>query len=197
MKAKMRSIEDIVSLVDSRSLIRSAFKGKLTLSEHVLPEFKADENYSSLDIHIVKGEDTLDYQGKIAEICKNARATGKHERLHAGVNEAVRNAYQHGNKKDPKKKVIVSYRTVDDNFEAVVSDQGGEINADFVPFILLHRFKQLGQPLSFYQFSGTSQPYENAGIGTYVIHMVADEVNYLRNSSGGLSVQMIVRKDRK
>ena len=52
------------------------------------------------------------------------------------------------------------------------------------------------QILNFYQFSGTKQPYENAGVGTFVIHMVSDEVNYFRNSNGGLSIQMIIKKDK-
>ena len=191
-----KGIDDIVSLLDPRSLIRSVFRGKISLVDYTLPEFSADDSYASLEIQIRKGEDTLDHQAKIAQICKEGRHTGKQERFHAGVYEAVRNAYQHGNRKDALKKITLHYRSVEDTFEVVVGDQGGEINADFIPFILLHRYKQLGQPLNFYQFSGTKQPYENAGVGTFVIHVVSDEVNYFRNSNGGLSVQMIIKKGK-
>jgi len=196
MNAKIGgSIEDIVSLVDPNSLIRSAFKDTFVLADYPLPEFSLNENYASLDLQILEGEDVLNHLGKITELCKNGRHTGKQERFHAGVNEAVRNAYQHGNKKDPHKKVTVSYRATDELFEVVVSDEGGEINANFIPFILLHRYNQLSMPSNFYEFSSTTQPYENAGIGTFVIHMVSDEVNYFRNKANGLSVQMIIRKD--
>lgn len=196
MKAKERSIEDIVSLLDPNSILRSAFKEDISLVTYNLPEFIPDQTYTSLDINIGKDQDTLDYQEKIAEICKNARHTGKQERFHAGVNEAVRNAYQHGNKKDPMKKVTVSYKSTRDAFEVVVSDEGGKLNVHFIPFILLHRYNELTQPLNFYQFSGTQQAYENSGVGTFVLHMVSDEVNYFKNPSGGLSVQLIVRQEK-
>ena len=196
MNTAKGSIDDIVSLLDPKSLIRSAFKGRINLGDNPLPTFSPDRSYTTLEINIAKKEDTLNYAGKIAKICEEGRHTGKQERFHAGVNEAFRNAYQHGNKKDPYKKVTISYRATEENFEVVVSDQGGEINADFIPFILLHRYKQLGQPLDFYQFSGTKKPSENSGVGTFVIHVVSDEVNYFRNSDGGLSVQMIIKKGK-
>ena len=192
-----RSIEDILSLLDPNSIIRSAFRDEINLAEQTaLLEFNPDQTYITLELTIRKNQDTLDYQEKIAEICKSARPMGKHERFYAGVNEAVRNAYQHGNKKDPAKKVTVSYKITEDTFEVVASDEGGKLNASFIPFILLHRYRELNQPLSYYQFSGTKQSYENSGIGTFVIHMVSDEVNYFRNSNGGLSIQMIIKKDK-
>ena len=78
----------------------------------------------------------------------------------------------------------------------MVSDEGGELLADFIPFILIHR-QGMERPLSFYDFSpSTPRLEENSGTGTFVMHMSVDEVNYFANYAGGLSVQMIVRKQQ-
>lgn len=72
----------------------------------------------------------------------------------------------------------------------MVSDEGGEIDSNFAPFVLLHR-QGLERPLSFYDFApDVEKPTENSGIGTFTMHMVAHEVRYWLNKWGGLSVQL-------
>lgn len=192
---KKGSLDDIASLSNPLSLVRSAFKGKIKLAECPLLEFTPDQSYHSTEIRITQDEDSLDYYPAITEICKSARAIGRQEKFHAGVIEAFRNAYQHGNKKNPQKKVTLYHRLQPHSFEVVVADEGGDINADFIPFILMHRYNSLASPESFYHFArGATRAEENSGIGTFVIHKVSDEVNYFKNGANGLSVQMIIRK---
>lgn len=190
------TIEDIVSLTSAGSLARRPYHGNITISEHDLPRFNSDDSYKGRRFNIRKGKDTLDFHKSIADICKEARHTGKHEKLVSAVYEAFRNAYQHGNKKNPEKAIEINYRATEDGFEVVISDEGGEINANFVPFILVHR-QGMNRPLSFYDFApGVPRLGENSGNGTFVIHTVADEVNYFVSPFGGLSVQIIVRKSK-
>ncbi len=188
--------EDIFSFLDIGSLVRATFNQKINLNNYSLPLFSPDKKYTSCELTITEDQDTLDYHSFITEICKEGRHTGKHEKFHTGVSEAVRNAYQHGNRKEQKKKVTLSYKAEQDNFEVAVSDEGGELNANFVPFVLLHRHYELHTPVSFYSYAldAVRRP-ENAGIGTFVMHMVSDEVNYFKNHDGGLTVQLIIRKD--
>ncbi len=193
--AKGRRIEDIVALSDPDSLVRRPFEnGTIRLSDHVLPTFYPDDTYQGLAINIPQDKDAFDFYNPIAEICRAAKPTGKHEKLFGGLYEAFRNAHQHGNKKDPEKAIRINYRATEDAFEVVVSDEGGKLDANFIPFILLHR-QGLDKPYPFYRFAPhVERREENSGTGTYVMHMAADEVNYYKNQWGGLSAQLIVRK---
>lgn len=188
-------LDDILSLENDSSLVRIKFKGEIDLADYNLVPFVPNDKYTSKDFFIPKNEDTLDFRAEITEICRQGKFTGKHEKFDGAVYEAFRNAYQHGNHKDPKKKVTLSYRTTPENFEVVVSDQGGKINGDFIPFVLMHRQGHLQTPYSFYKFArNAKQKPENSGIGTYILHMVSDEVNYFTNPDHGLSVQLVIRK---
>jgi anti-sigma regulatory factor (Ser/Thr protein kinase) len=191
-----QTIDDLFSLEQPDSLVRRVFAGKrLSLSGLDLKVFVPGETYTIVTFNICEGEDVLDYLEQIRDVSKEGRHTGKHERFHSGVYEAVRNAFQHGNKKDPSKKVIISYKSTDDAFEVVVADEGGSINGNFAPFVLFHRNGLPDKPNSFYKFAPEVERLEeNSGIGTYIIHSVSDEVNYFINENGGLSVQMTIKK---
>ena len=193
---RRQRVEDIVSLELASSLARVPFRFEesINLSDYDLPKIGLDDSYTSRRFNIPRGKDTLDFHSSLAKICKEARHTGKQEKLLSGLYEAFRNAWQHGNGKNPEKAIEVSYKSTDNDFEVVVSDEGGKISTDFVPFILLHR-QGMDKPLSFYNFSPTAKILEeNSGNGTFVMHMTADEVNYFKNYFGGLSVQLILRK---
>jgi len=192
------TIEDIVALGNHESLARTQFKGRINLREYPdLPKFHADDTYKVKRFNIPNEKDVIDYTASLGEICNEARHTGRHERLFSGLYEALRNAHQHGNQKDSEKAIEIAYRPITDGFEVVVSDEGGKLDASFIPFILMHRQGML-RPLSFYDFAPDTQRLEeNTGNGTFVIHMSADEVNYFINYAGGLSVQMIVKISEK
>ncbi len=79
----------------------------------------------------------------------------------------------------------------------VVSDQGGQLHGEFIPFVLLHR-QGVDKPVSFYTFApNIKQRPENGGIGTFVIHSVCDQVHYFKNRYNGLSVQLIKCKEKE
>lgn len=193
-----KNIDDIFSLENSHSLARAKYKGDIYLPTCGLPTFSpSQEDYTTLDIHIQKGESVFNYNPALTDISQLAKHTEKQDKFYTAIYEAVRNAHQHGNKKDPSKKITLSYKSTEDSFEVIVSDYGGRINANFIPFVLLHR-QGISNPYNFYQFaSNVKQLPENSGIGTYIIHMICDEVNYYKNKNGGLSVQLIVRKNKK
>jgi len=199
MTPRPNTLEDVVSLVNPGSLARRPFRSEIYLPDCGLPTFVPDrEEYHFTDLHIKQGEGVMNYSRKLQDICKGGEHTGKQDKFYSAVYEAVRNAHQHGNKKDPSKKIGIAYKTTPDSFEVIVSDYGGRINANFIPFVLLHRQGLSRQVISFYQFApSVRQLPENSGIGTYTMHMVCDEVNYYKNRNGGLSVQLIVRKNKK
>ncbi len=192
------SIEDLISLENAESPARKPFEGIINLRDYPnLPKFHADDTYQVRRFNIPAEKEVIDYVVSMTEICNEARHTGKHERLFSGLYETFRNAHQHGNKRDPDKAIEIAYRPITDGFEVVVSDEGGGINAAFIPFILMHR-QGMSRPYSFYDFSpGTKRLEENTGNGTFVIHVTSDDVNYFVNYAGGLSVQMIIKTAKK
>ena len=189
------NLADIFALDDEHSVTRVKLRDPIDLRQYDIPLFIPDGDYIFRDFSISANQDTLDYRSDISDICKMGRHTGRHEKLDSGVNEAFRNAYQHGNKKDPLKKISIGYKSTETSFEVVVSDQGGLLHGDFISFVLLHR-QGLHKPCPFYEFAtNVVRPSENSGIGTFIMHSVADEVHYYKNQDYGLSVQLIIRKN--
>lgn len=191
-------IDDLFSLGNPGSLARRSYKGTISLqSNYSLPLFHSEEEYSSVEIYFRKNQGVLEHLETLKEICLQIPSDiPKRERFFSGLVEAVKNANEHGNKKDSTKKVSILYRTTEEEFEAVVSDQGGILRASFIPYVLLHR-QGLTAPISYYRFDRTAkQNSGNGGIGTFILHASCDEVNYFRNSDGGLSVQIKVKRTR-
>lgn len=118
MIPKRSSIDDIFSLEKPGSFVRSHFTRRVRLSELSLelPIFTPDKAYTIEELTIMEDQDTLDHQDRIAEICKLGRGIDGYERFHVGVIEAFRNAYQHGNRKDPNKNIQLAYRRGSDYF---------------------------------------------------------------------------------
>ena len=192
----MRRIEDIFSLNDGRSIPRTVFRGTdLDLRSFDLPIFEPDGSYKVLELETPEGKDQTIHYSLLGTICQElCPSPDRQKRVRAALREAVKNAYQHGNKKDSSKKIVIAYRNSPELSDIVVGDQGGIINPQFVPFVLAHRYRS-DCPQGFYQFAvGVTQPAENAGVGTYTMHLVCDEVKYHRNKYGGLSVQLIIKK---
>ncbi len=196
---KIESIDDIFAMENAQSITRSAFRDEIDLKKTNLPRFQPGDQYNYLNIFIGDTESVLDYYPQVIEICKKGKHTGKEQKFVSAVVEAIRNAYQHGNKKDPKKKISIAYKATTTSFEVIISDQGGKINANFPLYtqFIKHREK-IQESYSFYKFAPDvkQDTNQNSGIGTFMIHLYSDEVKYSVNSDNGLSVQMIIRKDQ-
>ena len=192
--ADKKTIDDLFSFKDRRSLVRRNYNGNISLGDYPdLPVFKPDNSYKTVSIVIGPDEDAFSYLPKITEICTKGKHTGKQEKFLTAVYEAFRNAYQHGNKRDPAKKIHLSYRIGNDFFEVVVSDEGREMLADFIPFVMMHQVG-LDTACSFYEFSDAKEKLdENSGIGTFIIHYSSDEVKYFKNEFGGLSIALKIK----
>ena len=106
--------------------------------------------------------------------------------------EAVLNAHEHGNLRNPDKKITLAHRLDPASLTCVVMDQGGVLVSEFVPFILRHREgRHLVAMLDFYQFSKKPKANEgNLGKGTSFIHTYADKVGYFKSEEGGLVVSL-------
>ena len=57
--------------------------------------------------------------------------------IRLAVNEAIKNAIEHGNRKDPRKYVTVKYSVSEDSVEIVICDEGCGFNPETVPDPLL------------------------------------------------------------
>ncbi len=191
------TIDDLFSLDDPFSLTKQIFSGTyVTLNDYEIPAKELDKSYQTVVFNVANDKDLVNFYPKIAQIAQGASFTGKHVNFISAVQEAFKNAYQHGNKKDSEKHIAVASRKINDGYEVIVRDEGGEIRGEFIPFILRYR-KGTNKVLSFYHFAPSApQLPENGGVGTAVIHTSCDEVNYYKNALGGLDVQMIVRKIR-
>jgi len=105
--------------------------------------------------------------------------------------EAILNAHQHGNKKNPGKSVTVAYKRSESSVEASVLDQGGEINPAFFPFVSLNRRVAGKEALNFYDVCGISPIGPNLGTGTSFLHTYLDRISYYRSKEGGLVVHLV------
>lgn len=186
---------DLMSLDNPRSLARAPFakQGKFVLSESDAERLSIPPGYTALNLKI--------NSGKVAEMEKILEDVGtkmnlnlKKTGLYAPIYEALLNAFQHGNRRDVSKKVALHYKTTKSFVEVMVEDEGGVLDANFIPFILRHRDpKYLQKPTNFYDFVGIKMPETNHGTGTNFIHFYADQVSYHRSESDGLIVRIVKR----
>ncbi len=186
------TIDDIFSLNNPNSITRRRFEeDRLDLRDYSLPTFEPDESYKTIEFEVPEGEDHAVHFSQLGAICQQICPNPRNQKLLRGaVREAFKNAYQHGNKKDPTKKIFVSYRKDDDKCEVVIGDQGGIINPQLIPFVLSQRARE--DPVqSFYQFACNAKHHpENSGLGTFILHLSCEDVRYYRNAYGGLSVHL-------
>jgi anti-sigma regulatory factor (Ser/Thr protein kinase) len=109
--------------------------------------------------------------------------------LQTGIYEAVLNAYQHGNRRDPNK-IITLADNIDEHIAQIaVIDQGGVLDSAMASYILLHRVHDTPIP-DFYTFSGKKRNPENNGTGTRFMHIYFDRVEYFKSLDGGLLVRL-------
>jgi anti-sigma regulatory factor (Ser/Thr protein kinase) len=180
------TIDDLFDLEDPNTIVRKSFSGSIKLRDVGGADLHIPDGYKEKVID-VSNKDCVDFHSEMTEICSGAG--DRTRQFTAAVYEAFRNAHEHGHNRQPGKAITFNYGLDKDKyFSVIVSDQGGVLNANFAPFVLLHR-QGLQGPLSFYSFAPSAiQQSGNSGIGTFVLHQGSDEVSYHKNSNDGLSV---------
>ncbi|MFQ5501172.1 MAG: ATP-binding protein [Phycisphaerae bacterium] len=101
--------------------------------------------------------------------CENATFAVK-----LALEEAMTNAFRHGNKSDPSKQIIIRYRVTDERVEIEVCDQGEGFTPDAIPDPTLPEY--------------IDRPH---GRGIMLMRAYLDKVEYCE---GGHSVRLVMKK---
>jgi serine/threonine-protein kinase RsbW len=105
----------------------------------------------------------------VDEICEAYYITNSYYgNILVAIMEAVKNAIVHGNKRDSRKKVKISFKSIPDGLCFTISDQGEGFD-----------FRNVPNPLDMDESHA-----ENAGKGIFLIRSLADKISY--NSKGNL-----------
>lgn len=187
------SQKDLLNLDNLDSVVRKLMKRDqpITLTDFNLEPYEISSSYKIINIEL-KEEDHEDITNQLKPLSKELKKNGFETALPNAVFEAVLNAYVHGNKKDPSKKITVAYKISDRKSNIIVQDEGGEFNPDFFPYILRFRDKMHeGTNISFYDFSKTEKPEKRLGVGTIVMHSYSKNIQYFMSHEGGLIVKIV------
>lgn len=188
---------DIFGLNQDNSLVRILLESQESIDLRLfdIPEIKIPNDYALVEF--LFNEDPKLARREVAKSLKSIMSEiavfGYDYEIYPGLYEAVLNAHEHGNKRNPNVPVMVAYTANAAGAEFIVIDSGGIINSRFISFILKHRERREEDKfLNFYEFSGLPKPStENLGNGTSFMHTYADSVNYYRSAeTGGLAVKL-------
>lgn len=114
---------------------------------------------------------------KIAK--KISLSEDQQDNLAIAVTEAVGNAIVHGNKKDPEKKVTVTFRLEDDRIEVTVQDEGEGFDPD-----------ELANPLD------PNNIMKESGRGIFILKSLMDDVSF-SFSPQGTTLRFVMIKKRQ
>jgi anti-sigma regulatory factor (Ser/Thr protein kinase) len=187
----MAYMKDIIDPENPQSVPRQIFQraGEIVLSELDLPIYEGKGQEITM---ILPRRGYQQEIQKIAEhIIKKAEQEGFPRNMFTALYESILNAYQHGNKKDPNKKIKINFSIDESSLEIAIQDEGGILDPDFVPFVLKQREikgQKQDRLLDFYKFAGKQKPETNNGTGTSFMHQYADRVTYFKSPTGGLVV---------
>ena len=186
---------DIFNLDNPNSIVRRLIESQkeINLENLVQKRIQIPIDYELKELNIQSGESN-EINSLIEKEIKKFSEIGYPENIYTPIYEAIRNAYQQGNKNNSGKKVRFAYKIGQANLNILVEDEGKIIDSAFAPFILKHREGNNKKKfINFYEFSGTEKPKTNNGTGTAFIHAYMDEVNYFLGEYG-LIVHMIKNK---
>src|SRR3989344_8299460 len=188
---------DIFDVDNLDSVVREHFRrqGTVDLRTFDVPTYEIKPSYTVLEVNLStdRKEYAREIRSVIEPIGREAENQGYNPNFFTALYEAVLNAHQHGNKLDPTKKVTLTYKIAADTLEISVIDQGGILNADFIPFVLRHKEgRHRERMLDFYEFTNTPTPGTNNGTGTSFMHTYVDKVQYFKSAEGGLVVHLTV-----
>ncbi|MBN2368455.1 ATP-binding protein [Candidatus Woesearchaeota archaeon] len=180
------------------SLIRQIMDnlGPVKLSEFNIQPYEVPEDYIVKDIKVELSVFERQIRAAIEPVTQKAEDMGYSGNLFTALYEAVLNAFQHGNKSDENKKIILAYKITDQSAEFAIMDEGGIIDPLFIGYILRFRGnKHLNSFVSFYDFGNREKPQSNNGSGTHFIHIYADSVKYYKSPAGGTVVHLTATKE--
>lgn len=196
---------ELTDLLDPESVTRKIFeeKGYVDISEYEATPYEIPSE-ADVQIHNIVSprRERRKLKKEINQIIKpvmeEASEKGYPPQLETALYEAILNAHQHGNKEDPNKNITTVRNINEDNFLFSVIDEGGIIEAPFIPY--LQSIKQANLKKNFVNyydddFSLKNQPETNIGTGTSFMHLYTDQVNYYKSKERGLVVEM--KKDKQ
>jgi len=187
--------KEITNLNAKESLIRHSFEKEIDLSKLPLLEVKIPNRFKE-DSFFPKNDFLLRISSKLNEQLEKFGANKEYiGRTVPGICEAIKNAYEHGNKKDVNKKIFFAKALSNKKIEFLVGDEGGKINGNFFPYVLLFRQKGYDKYYStapdFYKFlEELYSPLGHTGVGIRNMNVCFEEVNYFKRENGGLLVHL-------
>ena len=191
------ALTDLFEIGDKDSLVRQIIQSKneIDLTTHnteaPLESFYKDYTIESIVI------DPENHRHDVSTKLKKLREILEINDIELGVQtaayEAVLNAYEHGNKFDHTKEILIGYQLNPNSFKFFVEDSGGILKPEFASYIMNFRVQNNERIKfkSFYDFSDeTPNTEQNQGVGTFFMHQYMDKINYFKGSTGGLIVEM-------
>ena len=188
--------KELLNLKDNNSLVRLLFQKQIDLAEPSLEEFEIPQKFKDESFIPKSGFDLSkicdNITEKIRKVCVSEDYISK---TIPGLCEAIKNAYEHGNLKDNCKKITIARNFTKDELEFFVGDEGGKIDGNFFPYILLFRtnssYGSNEDIPDFYKFSGKNYaPLGHSGVGTKTMNKCFDKVCYFKNKNNGLLVYL-------
>ena len=192
---------DIFDVDEIDSVLRQKLRREeINLREFNVPVYEIEPDYKVEQFRL--SSDRKLYLKQVRTSIENtsgmAESKGFNHNIFTALYEAVLNAHQHGNRADSDKRIILAHNIEDEIAKFVVVDEGGNINPEFIPFVLRHRegrHEKGRKIVDFYKFTNTKKPACNNGTGTSFIHMYMDDVAYYKHVEGGLAVHLIKKKN--
>lgn len=122
-------------------------------------------------------ESIKDLTDKLTDLAKQVH--NSYKKAYVGIYEALRNAWQHAHKKTDKP-IKVNYSITPEKFLVTITDQGNGFDHDFVERIIKQRNRE-NSTKTFYELTG--QDNGGLGLGTILMHVYMDRINYQKNGS--------------
>jgi len=194
----MNNAIELLDIENSKSLLRKRFKGVVNLSDLNIPVLNVPANFIDNSFNPGTNLDLVKLSSMESDyLLMEGYSERFIRRTVPGICEAVKNAYEHGNKRDPNKQIILARSLSQEKVEYLVGDEGGVIDANLFPYILLIRKyrdklnREYNSIPSFYDFrEEIFAPVGFSGVGTKTMHLCFDNVGYYKNSLGGLTLHL-------
>ncbi len=125
----MEGITDIFDVGDKNSLVREMLMNHnpINLSDHTMSIYKIPESHNVTQFKFGPSS-YREYKEQIEKVVNpiidNAKKLGYPENLFVVLYEAVINAFQHGNKMNPNKNVVLASKLDDKSAEFAIIDEG-------------------------------------------------------------------------
>jgi len=182
----------ILDLYSRYSLIRKLFLENAELSLVGVPEVDIPSRFNIKSFIPKKGLDLCSLSDEIKnELVKIGVDKNCIKKTVPGVCEALKNAYEHGHKKDNSKEIFFADCFSDEKIEFLIGDKGDKLNPNFVPYGLIFKQKSHDEFYSkiptFYNYVGELySPVGHSGVGLKVMNMCFEEVDFFKSKFGGL-----------